>query len=147
MLAACEGKTSRPLLHFSKFFVNPNFDLETDYIFGKPIKDVFNDILSVRKYYQLFTHEWNIFLLKYAIQTNGAKIPKTSLPFRKPGPHRIHLYPSTDSTHHPKWHPDPISRFATVHTANKPTDRQTDRQTDKWDWLQVCMKSAYALFF
>ena len=33
---------------------------------------------------------------------------------------------STDPTHHPKWHPDPISRFATVH----PPDRQTDRPTD-----------------
>jgi len=38
--------------------------------------------------------------------------------------HLIHPHPLTDSTHHPRWHPDPISRFSTIH----PPDRQTDRQ-------------------
>ena len=30
------------------------------------------------------------------------------------------------ATHHPKRHPDPISRFATIQFADRPTDRQTD---------------------
>jgi len=34
-----------------------------------------------------------------------------------------------DPTHHPKWHPDPISHFSTVHFADRQTDRLTDRQT------------------
>jgi len=32
-----------------------------------------------------------------------------------------------DPTHHPKRHTDPISRFATIHFPNRPTDRPTDR--------------------
>jgi len=35
----------------------------------------------------------------------------------------------TDLTHHSKQHPDPISRFATVHFPD--TQTQTDRPTDR----------------
>jgi len=58
--------------------------------------------------------------------------PKLPLPFDD-----LHPYPSSDATHHPKRHPDPVSRFATVHFPDRPTDRQTDRQmgyaTNLWN--------------
>ena len=41
----------------------------------------------------------------------------------------ISTHPSTDPTHNPKRHPDPISRFATVHYPD--TQRQTDQPTDR----------------
>jgi len=46
----------------------------------------------------------------------------------------IHLKhpPSTDPIHHPKRYPDPLSRFATKHFADRQTDRPTDVQIDKW---------------
>jgi len=47
--------------------------------------------------------------------------PKLPLPLRRSPPHLIHL-PSTDPTHHPKRHPDPISRFAIIHFADRHTD-------------------------
>jgi len=50
-------------------------------------------------------------------------------PFDDHHPHLIHHY-STDRTHHPKRHPDPISRFVTVHFPDTQTDRPTDRPTD-----------------
>jgi len=37
---------------------------------------------------------------------------------------------STDPTHHPKRHLDPISRFATVHFPNSHTQRPTERPTN-----------------
>ena len=48
-----------------------------------------------------------------------------------------YTHPSTDFTHHPKRHPDPISPFATVHLAV----RQTDTQTDRWARRQVCTET------
>jgi len=43
-------------------------------------------------------------------------------------------HPSTDPTHHPKRHPDPISRFTTIHPLDRQTD--TDRQTHRpADWI------------
>jgi len=38
-------------------------------------------------------------------------------------------YPLTNPTHHPKWHPDPISHFATVHFLDRWTDQQTGQAT------------------
>jgi len=46
--------------------------------------------------------------------------------------------PSTDPTYHPKWHPDPITRFATIHFP--------DRQTDRWDIWQLDSMSAYSAY-
>jgi len=37
-------------------------------------------------------------------------------------------HPCTQPTHHSKRHPDPISRFSTIHR----TVQQTDRPTDRW---------------
>jgi len=37
-----------------------------------------------------------------------------------------HLW--TQPTHHPKRHPDPISRFSTMHLTDRPTDRHWSRQ-------------------
>jgi len=57
MPAASECKncdiSAKSLLHFCIFLANPNFDNKTDYIFSKPIKSHFNDILSTWKYSQL----------------------------------------------------------------------------------------------
>jgi len=56
--------------------------------------------------------------------------PKTALPFRQSLAHLIH--PFLDQPHlpyTPKWHPDPLSRFATIHFRIW-TDRRTDRPTD-----------------
>jgi len=36
---------------------------------------------------------------------------------------------TTDPTHHPKRHPDPVCRFATIHFPD--TDTETDRHTDR----------------
>jgi len=59
-------------------------------------------------------------------------IPKTA-----PSPSMItasiyytHAVASTDITHYPKRHLDPISRFATVHFLGTQTDRPTDRPTE-----------------
>jgi len=52
----------------------------------------------------------------------------------------------TTPTHHPKWHPDPISHFATVHFPDRQTDRRTDRQTDTRDmWLVYSKTASYAV--
>ena len=71
--------------------------------------------------------------------------PKLLLPLRWSTPHLMHL-PSTDPTHHPKWHPDPISRFATVHFPGWQTDQPTHTQTDRWARRQVTMTGAYACY-
>ena len=69
---------------------------------------------------------------------------KLPLPFVNHHPHLIH-HRSTDPTHHPKRHPDPISRFATVHFwTDGPTGTQT--QTDRWSRRQVSKISAYARY-
>jgi len=55
--------------------------------------------------------------------------PKLPLAFqRSPPPSNTPISQPTP-THHPEQHPDPISHFATIHFADRPTDRQTDRQT------------------
>ena len=69
-------------------------------------------------------------LQNFLLQWDG---PNSSL--RQPYPfddHHLHLYthPSTDPTLHPKRHPDPISRFATVHFPDRQTDTHTDRHVD-----------------
>jgi len=62
-----------------------------------------NDILSVRKYSQLFMHESNTFLLKirhWNQWANGGKKPKTApFPWGKWTPHLVHQY--LDPTHWP----------------------------------------------
>jgi len=55
-------------------------------------------------------------------------------------PDLIHKYthPSTNHTHHPKWHPGPLSRFATVHFPDRQTETDTHTHahthtmTDRW---------------
>jgi len=56
-----------------------------------------------------------------------------------------YTHPSTGPTHHPKRHPDPISRFATVHPPDRQTNRQTDRPTDGLGDRSV-PTPAYALY-
>ena len=43
-------------------------------------------------------------------------------------PLTICTHSSTIPTHDPKWHPDPIIRFATIHFTDRQTGRQTERQ-------------------
>ena len=43
-------------------------------------------------------------------------------------PHLIHTF-LDQPTHHPKWHTDTLSRFATVYFLDRQTDRQTHRPT------------------
>jgi len=67
----------------------------------------------------------------------------TKLPFplrRSPPPSNTHI----PRRHHPKRHPDPISRFATV-GLHFP-DRETHTQTDRWARRQVYTISAYARY-
>jgi len=47
-----------------------------------------------------------------------------------------------DPTHHPKWHPDPFSHFATVHFLDRQTNRRTNTQTDRGARQQVRIMSA-----
>jgi len=65
----------KSLLHFSNFLVNANFDLVTKYIFENHNNDSI-DILSIRKYSKLFTHESNTSLLP--TQPNGPEPSQTS---------------------------------------------------------------------
>jgi len=37
-------------------------------------------------------------------------------------------HPWTQPTYHHKWHPDPISRFSTMHWTDTQIDRETDQQ-------------------
>jgi len=57
--------------------------------------------------------------------------PNCPFPFDDHHPH------STEPTHHPKRHPDPVSRLSTVHSPDRPTETR--------DWPQVCTKSRLRL--
>jgi len=75
----------KSLLHFSKFLLNLNFDLETNYIFRNPTNRHSKDILAKRKSYQIFSHEPNTFLCQWRngkSHTNKAtsKTPKPPIP-------------------------------------------------------------------
>jgi len=37
----------------------------------------------------------------------------------------------TDPIYHPKRHPEPFSRFATIHFPDRHTDRETDKLRDR----------------
>jgi len=64
--------------------------------------------------------------------------PKLLIPFDDNHPRLIQ--PSLDdSTHHPKRHPDPLNRFATIQFP----DTYTQRQTHRWTKQQVRNISAY----
>ena len=105
------------LLHFCTFLLNPHLDLEPDYIVRKQMKHRFQwyivrtEILSIKS--PLVTMGRPKFILKTAPSLR-----------RSPSPSNTPIPRSTP--HQPKQHQDTISRFATIHFA----DRQTDRQTD-----------------
>ena len=56
--------------------------------------------------------------------------PKQQLPFDVHHPHLIHPS-STDPTHHPKGHLDPLSWFDTIHFLDSQTHRPTDGIGDR----------------
>jgi len=105
------------LLHFCTLFFNPHLDLEPDYITIKQMKHRFQQCI-VRT---------EILSTKSPLVTMGC--PKFIHPFDVHQPN-LYTHPSTNPTHHHKQHPDPISRFATIHFADFQPDRSTDRQTD-----------------
>ena len=77
--------------------------------------------------------------LQWDAPNSPSKLPRS---LQRAPPHLIH--PSFDRLHSPpKRHPDPVSRFATVHTP----DRHTHRQTDTWGRRQVYSRSAYTLYY
>ena len=69
----------------------------------------------------------NSYATKSSLVTMGCPTFTQNCPFRGAVANPVYLlYPWTQPTYHYKRHPDPTSRFATVHA----TDRQTDRQTE-----------------
>ena len=69
------------------------------------------------------------------------QIHSQNCPFPFDDHHPIYnTHPSTDPTHHFKWHP--FSCFATVHFP----DRQTRRQTNRWSRQQVSKNTMYARY-
>jgi len=84
------------LLHFCKFLVKPNIDLESDC--RKTLKRRFQRYLVHTEIRQFYAHESNTFLSKQyvilSIQTNGdanaEKSPIRPLPLRHVDPHLIH---------------------------------------------------------
>ena len=91
-----------------------------------------NGILSVRKYYQLFTHESNTFLgEQYAsfrpfkrVGRKCRKVSETSLPLEARGPHLIHQFLGWPHSP-PQMASGSYQPFC--HNTLR-TDRQTDRQ-------------------
>ena len=83
-------------------------------------------------FYALFTGSEKRIEYKFMLITRNPKVmweeprrhpsKQTTLSPWARGPHLIYP-PSTDPTHHPKRHPDPISRFATVNSPYRQTDR------------------------
>jgi len=87
-------QNSKSLLHFSKFFVNANSDLITNYILRQTKENVSINILSEQKSYKLFTHESNTFFYcrhttKIHCKQWTRKTPKPLLPLGDVGPHVI----------------------------------------------------------
>jgi len=115
------------LLHFCKFLVNPNFDLEPDYFFRKLMNRSFQWCTVRMEYCQLFTHKSNRFLFKNVIQTSENKNPKTFPFLGACGP------PS--NTPIPRLTPLTTPNSIWIQSAILPqytfqTDRHTDRLTD-----------------
>jgi len=65
--------------------------------------------------------------------------PKLPLPIDVHHPIE-YTHQSTDTTHHVKWHSDPISHFATVHSG------PPDTQTERWARRQLDSIRAYARY-
>jgi len=128
MPAACKDKTSKPPLHFSKFLVNPNFSLEPGYFFGKQMNRHFQRYIVRMEILSTFHARVEYIFVKKIRRSNQWEQPPQNLTFLLGhiDPHLIQLS-STDTTCHPKWHPDPISSSAAVHFPD--THTQTDRLT------------------
>jgi len=54
MVAATHDFLVKSLLHVCKYLVNPNFDLETDYIFGMPMNRHFQQYIVHREILSTF---------------------------------------------------------------------------------------------
>ena len=76
--------------------------------------------------------EFGCSVQKHAIQTNGVNgdaNPQTAPSAWGTWTPIFYTHAVTNSTHHPKRHPHPITRFATIHFPDIHTDRQTHRPT------------------
>jgi len=91
----------RQLLHFCQLLSNPSIDLELEYgISTKSQCNVdSNDVLSIRKYYQLYTYESNTFLLQNMplkpLSQWGKRPQNSPLPLEARGP--------ASNTRMPRW--------------------------------------------
>jgi len=98
------------LLHFCKLLSNPAWT-------SNSMKHRFQQLLSVRKYYQLFIHELGTFLLQnthWNHWANGANDPKIHpFPLSHVDFHLIHECLG-DPTHQPKWQFDRCMHFCTT---------------------------------
>jgi len=76
------------------------------------------------------------------LQWDGPSSPP-KLPFPFDDNHPIkYIHPSTDPTHQPTRHPDPLSRFATIHfRTDRPTNRPTDGPGEKPVPLVIMLES------
>jgi len=75
----------KSLLHFCKFFVNPNFVLKltSSYIFRKTKNRCFQLYIVCTEILSTFHTQVEPKTLKNAIQVNGAKTQPTPIPFRE----------------------------------------------------------------
>jgi len=72
---ACVENPSETVLHFCTFLLNPHFDLETDYIFRKPIKRRFQRCIVRMEIFSTF-HARVEYVIPL-IQTNGTECVRT----------------------------------------------------------------------
>jgi len=131
---------------FANFVKNPTLILNLT-ISTKANKDVSNDILSVWKYCQLFTHKSNTFLLNKQKGENSPKPPNLRFPLQQVDPYLIHqcldsgpttlttpndiVIGSCISTQLCNKVPSGYNGTLQIHPQNCPsehTDQQTDRQ-------------------
>jgi len=111
------------LLHFCKFHANPSSTLNLTVSSESQRNRDSNDILSIRKYCELFTYMLNTFLLKirhWNQWANGSKkTQKTYLPLEARGPPSSASMPGyinawSHLTHHPKRQLDRFTHFGTT---------------------------------
>jgi len=87
---------------FLQFLINPNFDLEPDYFFGRPMNRCFQRYIVHTEILSTFHAQVDDISVKnMPFKPMGAKTPKPPFTLGYMDPHLIHYtHPWTDSTHH-----------------------------------------------
>jgi len=134
---------SNPLLHFCKFFANPIFDLESDFIIEKQMNHWFQRyIVPVEILSTFHTRVEYIFVLKYAIHTNGGeKLPKPPFPLGHVDVDPYLIHTSLDRPHSPPQMAYRSNQPFYHSTLSGQTDRQTHTLTNIRDRWQMCSHS------